>query len=80
MKASDVMDLADVAAEAGWTVASARVMHYRASLNRKTGQPRPADLPAPLRTVAGNAPIWARADIEAWMTRRTKRGEDQPHE
>ncbi|AXH45564.1 helix-turn-helix DNA-binding domain protein [Gordonia phage Barb] len=80
VKAADVMDLPEVAAAAGWTIQSARVMYSRSRWNREAGTPRHTDLPAPLRTVSGRYPIWARADIEAWMTRRTKRGEDQPHE
>ncbi|QLF84128.1 helix-turn-helix DNA binding domain protein [Gordonia phage Jambalaya] len=80
VKASDVMDLPEVATAVGWTIQSARVMYSRSRWNRDAGTPGRADLPPPLRTVSGRYPIWARADIEAWMTRRTKRSEHQPHE
>ncbi|QOC56090.1 helix-turn-helix DNA binding domain protein [Gordonia phage Clown] len=68
----DVMDLAEVADAAGWTIGSARQLYYRSRRNRETGAVSRTDLPAPLRMVSGRYPIWARSTIEDWIRRRDK--------
>lgn len=67
MHASDVIDLPELAARQGWTIAAAREIVRRSARRRADGlHARPSDPPPPLRLVAGKSPIWDRHTIEQW--------------
>lgn len=71
MHASDVIDLPELAARQGWTIAAAREIVRRSARRRADGlHARPSDPPPPLRLVAGKSPIWDRFTIERWEWQR----------
>ena len=67
------LTLADLATHMGWTIKTARVMHYRATRNRAAKTPLPGDLPAPDHRY-GQTPVWDQHTITAWQARRPGRG------
>jgi predicted DNA-binding transcriptional regulator AlpA len=63
IRPDDLLDTDEVAGLLGVTRQSLVVMRARPERH-----PRIASLPPPLRTISGR-PVWARADIEAWLAR-----------
>ena len=63
------LDLADIATRLGITRNSARVHHTRATRNRRAGDYRPGDLPAPDIVLAGH-PGWRPQTIDVWERNR----------
>lgn len=70
---TDYLTLAQVAAELGWTITTARSEHRDASRRRRSRQSRPGDLPAPDHRY-GRTPVWHRQTIAAWRRQRPGRG------
>lgn len=62
--ASDLLDQDEVAALLGVATSSLRAMRSQPERHRKID-----GLPAPLRHV-GTAPVWLRAEVEAWVRAR----------
>lgn len=73
MTATNLLTLADIAAEIGVSVDSIRVYHQRASKNRRAGTERPGDLPAPDETF-GRSPVWKSSTVRKWIDKRPGRG------
>ena len=72
-RTQELLTLQDVAARINVGVDSIRVYHQRAVKNRRDGNPRPGDLPAPDDTF-GRSPVWKLRTIEKWEARRPGRG------
>jgi len=73
MTTAKLLTLSDIAERIDVGVDSIRVYHQRASKNRRDGNPRPGDLPAPDRYY-GRSPVWKLAQIMAWERSRPGRG------
>ena len=67
------LTLQQVADTLGWTLKTARTLHYRAARNRAAGAARPGDLPAPDQRF-GRTPVWLEETIEDWKARRPGQG------
>jgi predicted DNA-binding transcriptional regulator AlpA len=67
------LTLSDIAAVIGVGVDSIRVYHQRATRNRRSGSPKPGDLPKPDETF-GRSPVWSSETINAWVESRPGRG------
>lgn len=72
-KTQTFLTLSDVAAVIGVGIDSMRVYHQRAARNRRTGKPRPGDLPPPDETF-GRSPVWSDETISEWIEQRPGRG------
>lgn len=70
---TEYLDLTGIAAAAGITPDSARTYHTRAVANRRSGSPKPGDLPEPDITIAGR-PAWRADTIQTWMANRPGQG------
>ena len=73
MAGTKYLDLAGVADALGVSVGSARTYHTRASANRRAGEPKPGDLPAPDNTF-GRSPVWKQTTIDRFLATRPGRG------
>lgn len=73
MSAEPYLTLEQVADDLGWTLKTARTLHYRASRNRAEGTVKPGDLPPPDHRF-GRTPVWLEQTIEDWKDRRPGRG------
>jgi hypothetical protein len=71
--AKNLFTIADIANRIGVGVKSARVYHSRAVSNRRNGELKAGDLPAPDLTI-GRSPVWYPSTIEAWENSRPGRG------
>ncbi|GLB86431.1 MULTISPECIES: hypothetical protein [Mycobacterium] len=69
----DYLTLEQVAARAGWSLKTARTMHYRANRRRAAGEPRPGDLPEPDHRF-GRTPVWLDDSITQWLNSRPGQG------
>lgn len=66
---TNYLTLAEIAAELGWSIKTARWLHWQANSRRRNGQSRPGDLPAPDHRY-GRTPVWHRQTIAAWRKQR----------
>ncbi|QYC54386.1 helix-turn-helix DNA binding domain protein [Microbacterium phage Pickles13] len=67
------LTLADIARVIGVGIDSMRVYHQRASRNRRAGETKPGDLPAPDETF-GRSPVWSSDTVTEWIASRPGRG------
>lgn len=67
------LTLSDIARVIGVGIDSMRVYHQRAARNRRDGEVKPGDLPAPDETF-GRSPVWDAATISEWIASRPGRG------
>lgn len=70
--AEQLYDLRGVAEYARITETSAREYHFRATRNRKAGDPRPGDLPEPDYRF-GQSPVWRERTLRRWIRQSPKR-------
>lgn len=73
MTTTKLLTLSEIADQIGVSVGSIRVYHQRATKNRKDGNVRPGDLPAPDQHF-GRSPVWKASTIKRWETKRPGRG------
>ncbi len=73
MSTESYLTLQQVADHLGWTLKTARTLHYRASRNRAEGNVRPGDLPPPDQRF-GRTPVWLERTIEDFKDHRPGRG------
>jgi len=71
--AEDYLTLAQLAERVGWSLPTARTLHYRANRRRAAGDVRPGDLPAPDRRF-GRTPVWLPQTIDQWQATRPGKG------
>ena len=69
----EYLTLEQLAARIGWSIKTARTMHYRANRRRAAGEPRLGDLPEPDHRF-GRTPVWLLATIEDWQASRPGQG------
>lgn len=65
MPTTNYWGLRDIAEYLGVRYSSARTYHGRAEINRRRGNVRPGDMPAP-DTRYGNSPVWEIEHIVMW--------------
>lgn len=69
----DYLTLEQVAVRLGWSLKTARTMHYRANRRRAAGEPRPGDLPEPDHRF-GRTPVWLEDTIDRFEATRPGQG------
>lgn len=68
-----LMTLAEIAQRIDIGENSIRTYHARSAVNRRNGNPRPGDLPAP-DFIVGRSPLWQSETINSWVESRPGRG------